>query len=479
MKKLLLVIAIVSVSNISAQTGNGCNTNRPGWGESLGEIRFSKSEGARNPELHHNRVIRNEAGLPIQLWSSPVEAENCRKETFNGGNARRGFNADCRSGLTADHTSLSLFSWCAIVKFAEELCPAPWRVPTVDDFITLDKALGGTGSVQNSRDLASAYIHTWGFIGVHHVNDRGRLQAAAGRYWAVSEKNETDGFILYVSRREPFTNNAQGHALKSFGHPLRCVRTDDGILEIGQHLAEMAEIVRAEGEARAAQREAQRIARENRYLCNNNTPGWGESLGTVTFKTDRTWIVGEQEWSDVVMASNCSEKTTFVAGTWNSGAFFSDLNADCRSNPGFGDLFSWCAVHRFKDQLCPDGWRVPTKDDFIALDIAMGGTGTNTNERYRNTQNLIKRYLDPEIWGGTLNGLCTHDGQLFEWRINQDNELLGIANYWTQTESLRRSHGRTEATGYFFTFTHPRMIGFLYIEFRTSPSYGLSIRCVR
>jgi len=55
---------------------------------------------------------------------------------------------------------------------------------------------------------------------------------------------------------------------------------------------------------------------------------------------------------------------------------------DCRSNPGQkGDLFSWRAVSELKDVLCPYPWRVPTVQDFIDLDIALGGTGESLSSR--------------------------------------------------------------------------------------------------
>jgi len=487
MKKITITFfAIVLSLGVLAQQNTtiamtGCNLNTPGWGESLGEVRFSWSDWARNPELYHNRVIRDEAGQPIQLWSSPVEAENCRKETFDGGNARRGFNADCRYNPRGPG---SLFSWCAITRFAEELCPYPWRVPTVEDFITLDRALGGTGSAQRTSRHHSMYRNTWGFTtNVSYVDGRGRFQGrfiAGAYFWSASERNATEAFTLSIIR-DAFRTNPQNHALKSSGFRLRCIRTDEGMLEVVQHLAKIEDSIRAENEAREAQRAAQREAQriEQAHACNNNVPGWGESLGTVTFKTDRTWTVGDQEWSDVVMASSCSEKTTFLGGTSDGLGLFRNLNADCRSNhPGFGDLFSWCAVYRFRDELCPDGWRVPTRDDFIALDRALGG-GIG-REHSISSRLITESYLNPEVWGGSLSGFSLIDGRLGNWPPdNYRNAYQNVARYWSQTEFVETSHGTTHRAGYFFFFTHPRAQFGARIGFRENPIEGVSIRCVR
>jgi len=129
--------------------------------------------------------------------------------------------------------------------------------------------------------------------------------------------------------------------------------------------------------------------------CNLETPGWGESLGTVGFATDQTWNFTNgtlaQTWSDAVVTSVCSDRTSFDGGEGQE-----PWNADCRSLPGFrGDVFSWCAVYRFQDELCPYPWRVPTRYDFVNLDILLGGTGRPVNSAAHRD-----RFLND--WGGEL-----------------------------------------------------------------------------
>jgi uncharacterized protein (TIGR02145 family) len=188
------------------------------------------------------------------------------------------------------------------------------------------------------------------------------------------------------------------------------------------------------------------------YGCNNDTPGWGEYLGTVIFKTDRTWKVGNQEWSDVVVASAC-QKTTFSGGSWGN------QNADCRSNPGYGDLFSWCAVIRFQDELCPDGWRVPTEKDFAILDMELrkGGDGSSSY-----TDTLVRnKYL--ELWGGTYSGYCGTDGQL--------GGQGWSAYYWTQAE-----HSENHNHGFRMNFHSD---GYIFPQGWLSKDNGFALRCVR
>jgi len=175
--------------------------------------------------------------------------------------------------------------------------------------------------------------------------------------------------------------------------------------------------------------------------CNGNLPGWGVSLGIVSFATDQTWTVGNQTWSDAVTVTNC-DKVNFYGGS------SSNFNADCRSNPGFpGDLFSWCAVIRFQAELCPAPWRVPTIQDFRSLDIAFGGNGNN-----RTDLNAIIRYVSD--WGLPFSGGSFPDGTL---ALQGTNTI-----YWTQTVAwVINANGSIGTSG------------------GTHAYFGSALRCVR
>jgi len=186
--------------------------------------------------------------------------------------------------------------------------------------------------------------------------------------------------------------------------------------------------------------------------CNFKIPGWGKSLGVVSFATDRTWTVGSQTWSDAVTTTNCQKKSFNGSDDpkiWN-------YNADCRSNPDYpGDFFSWCAVVRFQDELCPEPWRVPTHWDFISLDRTLGGGG-----RYQYNSNLRQKYLND--WGGHYGGYCHSGGAL-------DMDLDSWAFYWSKSESNATS-------GFFLYFGHSNSVNPQRSYFK---QFGLSLRCVR
>jgi len=148
--------------------------------------------------------------------------------------------------------------------------------------------------------------------------------------------------------------------------------------------------------------------------------GWETALGQASFATSDTFEIYNddiaQVWSDVVQIDSCRHKTTFSGWTLADG-----YRVDCRSNPGRkGTLFSWQAVYDLREELCPYPWRVPTREDFRDLDLAMGGTGGfRTSTAFVNA-NFVNH------WGGQFRGGCNATGQLF----NQDS----WAYYWSQSE---------------------------------------------
>ena len=195
-------------------------------------------------------------------------------------------------------------------------------------------------------------------------------------------------------------------------------------------------------------------------FCNDSIPKWGESLGVVSFKTERIWKVGNQEWSDEVVASAC-QKTTYYGGNLSQGIY---NYADCRSNSDYGDLFSWCAVVRFQNELCPTPWRVPTTDDFKILHLALNGMdfdiGAFGKYDYIDTI-VLNRYLND--WGGSYGGFCFWTGEL---------EGKGRFNgYWSQSEYIWDSNHGLNLQFYLSGAIDP--------QGRNVKTHGFTLRCVR
>ena len=168
-------------------------------------------------------------------------------------------------------------------------------------------------------------------------------------------------------------------------------------------------------------------ATAQRSKCIVETPSFSDGIGDVNFISSQTWKIGNQEWSDAVTTTKCQKEKFYGESSYKP-------NADCRRNKkGYGDLFSWCAVALFSEQLCPDNWRVPTQNDFVELDKALGGNGKgglrgSYGKHGKYGSGYGEEQLEPvmryvKIWGLTFGGNCYPDGGLRK----QDDE----AYYWS------------------------------------------------
>ncbi len=138
-----------------------------------------------------------------------------------------------------------------------------------------------------------------------------------------------------------------------------------------------------------------------------------DRIGTAGFRTEKTWAVDNaaenihQIWSDVVMATG-ARKSTFDGGHYIGSEDY-EWRVDCRENPGYGDCFSWQAIVDYGDRLCPEPWQVPTKEDFWALDKALGGPGQETGTAPYFDETILAKYLNANRWGGEYGGQAYAD----------------------------------------------------------------------
>jgi len=443
---------------------NFCNTNTPGWGTDLGTITWGSSS---NTDIEMGTtVIRGTDGRPDQLWSGPVFTTACAKGNTQNGNEFSGgtvgnYNADCRQSLPSVSnraTSISgdFFSWCAVHRFGYQLCPYPWRVPSTEDFGILHQNLGyqlpAAGS-NNVPIIANTYIPIAGtaaspqiggiWRGIRFTGNTGSLTNVTANYWSSTEAGPVTGRSLGAGVTLAFPQNSSN---KHFGFSVRCVRdTVLPPLPLG---------------------------------CNGVTPGWGSSLGTIMWgestdiESEQTKIPGTggratQIWSAAVSASACN-KTTYSGGSQGS------FNADCRraSNGFHGHYFSWCAVIRFEDVLCPYPWRVPTRQDFVDLDLNLGGNGMNRSGANGAIDGIpittqVAWYIGSEGTGQT----AVNNGGI--WRGSRFTAWASVpTNMWSFYWS---SSNQTETLAALLT------IGSNNIDPRvsTTKSSGLPVRCVR
>ncbi|MCL2028553.1 MAG: fibrobacter succinogenes major paralogous domain-containing protein [Bacteroidales bacterium] len=164
-----------------------------------------------------------------QVWSGAVTTTGCDKTGFTAGNV----NADCRNSTNGSW--VHYFNWCYVMRHATTLCPSPWRVPTCQDFVNLDVAMGGTGigrslannatsngwtGTNSTEKYTGTATGTWGGARwTQHATDF--TTSLASSYWSSSESSATHAFRIAYSQSaivyDNITKNITGYAL-------RCVR---------------------------------------------------------------------------------------------------------------------------------------------------------------------------------------------------------------------------------------------------------------
>lgn len=155
-------------------------------------------------------------------------------------------------------------------------------------------------------------------------------------------------------------------------------------------------------------------------------------FGDIFFRTDDVKTIGTQTWSDVVIASGCL-KDDFDGGELilddEGNVLEYAYKVDCRQNTGYGHLFSWEAINQYGEYLCPTGqdWRVPTAEEFIALDRELTGT---------SGVRLIRGHLEIFLseWGATYGGYA-HAGKIYSqgswgryWSITGHEMLAAVGH---------------------------------------------------
>jgi uncharacterized protein (TIGR02145 family) len=156
-----------------------------------------------------------------QTWSDVIHIPECNKEAFEGSNT----NPQCRS-YTHEGTTNYYYNWPYADQKASALCPLPWRVPSKEDFIALDIALGGDGEPRYDEDpawITANYVNTWGGSYAGFANEGAMYSMGEdGHYWSSSSDEDTTAYHLYISLSGLVYPNVYG--LSHGGFQVRCVK---------------------------------------------------------------------------------------------------------------------------------------------------------------------------------------------------------------------------------------------------------------
>jgi uncharacterized protein (TIGR02145 family) len=157
-----------------------------------------------------------------QIWSDAINVPACDHDAFTADQK----HPYCRS-YTTNGKKWYYYNWVYVKTNLNTLCPSPWRVPTANDFIALDKVFGGSGSNRTSVALSwitEHYVNTWGGIWANAIISPNILQTTftSMEYWSATQYNSycNYGLMVYTDGTvSPLHNHDWG-----IGYLVRCVK---------------------------------------------------------------------------------------------------------------------------------------------------------------------------------------------------------------------------------------------------------------
>jgi len=170
-----------------------------------------------------------------QLWSDYLEYNGNNKTdmsntNYNGYDEINGDLCRNKEGLTGN-----LYNWWYVTIHAAKMCPAPWRVPSKEDFVDLDKAFGDNGGETYHDEVQlQRYMDEWG--AVYTGNIRADTQSYVytptdavpmSMCWSISPYEDNDNWAYYMLLTSVGGVNPQHFESsqgKVGGRTVRCVR---------------------------------------------------------------------------------------------------------------------------------------------------------------------------------------------------------------------------------------------------------------
>ncbi len=183
-----------------------------------------------------------------------------------------------------------------------------------------------------------------------------------------------------------------------------------------------------------------------------------------------TVIIGEQEWmAENLKTTKYNDGKNILQITdndeWssiNKGAYAWYKNNEKYADD-YGGLYNWYTVETGK--LCPDGWRVPTNNDWKELVDFLAGKGYNGSEAL-----VLKSRTG---WKGNSNGTDRYGFNALPAGNRHYNGSFNTIDYdvtwWTSTEK-----SSSKANSRFLKFYDDKVTNINYDK-----NYGFSVRCIK
>jgi uncharacterized protein (TIGR02145 family) len=157
-----------------------------------------------------------------QIWSDVINVPACDHPEMVSDNTK----PYCRS-YEYKERKWFYYNWTYVSENLNTLCPSSWHVPTMEDFVSLDIALGGDGKNRpaDASWITSQYLEYWGaytFFGYTRLPNTMSDLGTHMLYWTTTTIPGTSSSYcldLRTSTVMPLKTDTW-----AFAYPVRCVR---------------------------------------------------------------------------------------------------------------------------------------------------------------------------------------------------------------------------------------------------------------
>ncbi len=212
---------------------------------------------------------------------------------------------------------------------------------------------------------------------------------------------------------------------------------------------------------------------------------FGDTVTDIDGNIYNTVVIGDQEWmAENLKVTHYRNGDEIPTGYFNSdwvnltSGGYAVYNNDPVNIEIYGNLYNYYAVDDDRD-VCPEDWHVPTDEEWIDLEMALGMSyeeahetnwrGTNEGSKLAGNTNLWNSgelELDPEF--NTVGFIALPAGDRYFYNGSY-YDMGSIGNFWSSTQSSSN-------------FAWARGLNYDHSEVNrgyASKRNGISVRCVR
>jgi len=400
---------------------------------------------------------------------------------------------DCGSGKT-----------CGLNRGIQGICPDGWHLPTLHEWGLLSVALG---NAEVSGDSLKA-LTGWNYAGTADNNGQDAYGFSAlptGRrisattwekvgsdvyYWSSNEYSER--YAQYSNINNIYTKFYLYQNLKTYGQSVRCIKGDASTAAIkssssvGDVKSSSSSAVRSSSSG-VSTGWSWDVPKEKRLNPNIKYDSIVDSRDKRVYKVvkievkehdySRVWMAENLNYDDSVTTPSlkgrswCYHDTTKyckVGGryyTW-AAAIDSVALANDTLNPlncGYGKT---CGLDRQIRGICPDGWHLPSIDEWGKLSVALGNAGVSGDSLKALT-------------GWDYAGTADNNGQdAYGFSALPTGRRIS-ATSWEKVGSDVYYWSSSEYSVYDSRYSNINNIYTKFYIYQNSKNYGQSVRCVK